>query len=113
MSDNPLPTVEDRVIETEYGRCIGHRAQWQGGQYCALLTNRGIVGCGAYDVACLEGFGQLVAIARGTPEHPLVYPEDLFDAKIVALTSHARRAGVREGMTGKEALRVLLELDAR
>lgn len=110
MSDNPLPTVEDRVIETAWGRCIGHRAQWEGGQYCALLTNRGIVGCGAYDVATLERFGQIVAVARGTPEHPLVYPEDLFDARIAAATRHARDAGIREGMTGSEALRVLLEL---
>jgi uncharacterized protein YunC (DUF1805 family) len=112
MVNNPLPLVEDRVIETEWGRCIGHRAQWNGGQYCALLTNQGIVGCGAYDVACLDTFGHIVAIARGTPEKPLVYPEDLFDKKIVAVTTHARKVGIREGMTGKEALRILLELDA-
>ena len=107
-----LPIVEDRVIQTDWGACVGHRAQWDGGQYCALLTNKGIVGCGAYDVACLETFGQRVAIARGTPEHPLVHPEDLFGARIVALTSPARDAGIREGMTGIEALRVLLELDS-
>jgi uncharacterized protein YunC (DUF1805 family) len=110
MNASPLPLVEDRVIETPWGRCIGHRAQWEGGQYCALLTHRGIVGCGAYDVECLDAFGQIVAVARGTPEKPLVHPEDLFDARIVALTSHAGRAGIRIGMTGREALRVLLTM---
>lgn len=111
MMNNPLPVVEDKVIETQWGRCVGHRAQWNGGQYCALITNRGIVGCGAYDVACLEKAGQLIAISRGTLEKPLVYPEDLFHAKIMDLTHPAREVGIREGMTGKEALRILLELD--
>ena len=111
MPENPLPLVENRVIETEFGRCVGHRAQWNGGQYCALITNRGIVGCGAYDVKCLEKAGQIVAISRGTLEAPLVHPEDLFDVRIMDLTSHASEAGIRIGMTGKEALRILLELD--
>jgi uncharacterized protein YunC (DUF1805 family) len=111
MSDNPLPLVENKVMETEWGRCIGHRAQWNGGQYCALLTHRGIVGCGAYDVDCLDQAGQIVAVSRGTREKPLVFPEDLLDARIMALTSHAQRAGIRQGMTGREALRILLELD--
>lgn len=113
MADNPLPLVENRVIQTASGRCIGHRAQWNGGQYCALITNRGIVGCGAYDVACLEKAGQIVAISRGTIEKPLVYPEDLFDAKIMDLTGPAREVGIREGMTGREALGILLGLDTK
>jgi len=112
MSDTPLPIVENKVVETEWGRCIGHRAQWNGGQYCALLTHRGIVGCGAYDVECLERAGQIVAVSRGTREKPLVYPEDLLEARIMALTSHARDVGIREGMTGREALRILLQLPA-
>ncbi len=112
MPTNPLPIVENKIIETEWGSCVGHRAQWDGGQYCALITNRGIVGCGAYDVACLDGAGQIVAISRGTREKPLVHPEELFDARILDLTSHARSVGIREGMTGSEALKILLELDA-
>ena len=113
MVNNPLPLVENRIIETEWGRCIGHRAQWNGGQYCALITNRGIVGCGAYDIGCLGKAGQIVAISRGTLEKPLVYPEDLFSARIMDLTDPAREVGIREGMKGREALRILLELDSK
>jgi uncharacterized protein YunC (DUF1805 family) len=107
-----LPTVENKVVETQWGQCIGHRAQWDGGQYCGLITNKGIVGCGAYDVACCERFGMIVAIARGTPQHPLVHPEDLFDAAIVDLTTQAARIGIQKGMAGKEALRILLQADS-
>jgi len=109
MSDPNLPTVEDKIIETPWGSCIGHRVQWPGGQYCGLLTHRGIVGCGAYDVRCMEEFGMLVAIAKGTPAKPLMYAEDLLDATIVDMTRQAAAAGIAKGMTGREALRVLLE----
>jgi uncharacterized protein YunC (DUF1805 family) len=108
MKNAKLPFVEARVIETQWGPVVGHSARWDNGQYCALITGRGIVGCGAYDVKCLEEFGQVVAIARGTPQNPLVAPEDLYEAQIVELTSHAERAGIRAGMTGRQALEVLL-----
>jgi hypothetical protein len=49
-----------------------------------------------------------VAIARGTPQQPLVEPEDLFDAKIVDATPKAQELGVRVGMTGREAVEILL-----
>jgi uncharacterized protein YunC (DUF1805 family) len=106
-----LPIVENEIIHTDHGPCIGHRAQWDGGQYCALLTNKGLVGCGAYDIDCMDQFGQKVAIARGTPEKPLTHPQDLFSAKIVGVTSHARRLGIEEGMTGLEALKILLQAE--
>ena len=47
-------------------------------------------------------------LARGTPQKPLVNPEDLFDARIVDATPQARALGVRLGMTGREAVEVLL-----
>jgi uncharacterized protein YunC (DUF1805 family) len=103
-----LPRITDRVIETPAGRAIGHAAKWEGGQYCALLTRKGLVGCGAYHVPTMEHFGQAVAIARGTPENPLVEPEDLFEARIVEATRQAQALGIRPGDTGLQALEKLL-----
>ena len=82
--------------------------RWHRGQYCVLLTEAGLVGCGIYDVKTAAEFGQAVAIARGTPQDPLVEPEDLFDAAIVDATPQAKALGVRLGMTGREAVEVLL-----
>ena len=53
-------------------------------------------------------FGQAVAIARGTPQNPLVNPEDLLDAKIVDATPQAKRPGITIGMPGREAVELLL-----
>lgn len=111
MKNNPLPTVENKIMETEWGRCIGHRAEWDGGMYCSIITNRGIIGCGAYDVVCLGAANHIVAISRGTKEHSYTYPEELLEAPIMDLTEDAYKVGIRKGMKGKEALKILLELD--
>ncbi|HLU46895.1 MAG TPA: DUF1805 domain-containing protein [Planctomycetota bacterium] len=107
--NEPLPRVVQRPMVFRNGAAIGISQRWHRGQYCSILTKAGIVGCGVYDMRTPSEFGQAIAIARGTPEHPLVEPEDLLDAKIVDATEPARRLGIREGMTGREAVEILLE----
>jgi uncharacterized protein YunC (DUF1805 family) len=107
MSD-ALPRTISRPIQFKNGCAIGISNRWQHGQYCVILTQAGLVGCGIYDVKTAGEFGQAVAIARGTPQQPLVDPEDLFDAKIVDATPRARELGVRIGMSGREAVELLL-----
>ena len=107
MSD-ALPRTTSRPLQFKNGCAIGISNRWQRGQYCSILTEAGIVGCGIYDVHTAGEFGQAVAIARGTPAQPLVEPEDLFDAKIVDATPQARALGIVNGMTGREAVEILL-----
>ena len=107
MSDS-LPRIISRPIQFKNGCAIGISNRWHKGQYCMILTQAGLVGCGIYDVKTAAEFGQAVAIARGTPQKPLVDPEDLFDAKIVDATPQAKELGVKIGMTGREAVELLL-----
>ena len=111
MSD-PLPRTISRPLQFRNGCAIGVSNRWRQGQYCTILTEAGLVGCGIYDVKTAAEFGQAVAIARGTPQKPLVDPEDLFDAKIVEATPQALALGVRVGMTGREAVELLLAASA-
>ena len=67
-----------------------------------------MVGCGIFDVHVASEFGMAVAIAKGTPANPLVEPEDLDQAKIVAVSEPARQLGITPGMTGEEALEKML-----
>ena len=106
--NDPLPRSIARPISFDNGCAIGISNRWRQGQYCTILTEAGLVGCGIYDVKTAGEFGQAIAIARGTPENPLVNPEDLFEAKIVDLTPHARDLGIQVGMTGREAVEILL-----
>ncbi|HEX5269666.1 MAG TPA: YunC family protein [Gemmataceae bacterium] len=112
MSD-ALPRTISRPIQFQNGCAIGISNRWQQGQYCTILTEAGLVGCGIYDVKTAAEFGQAVAIARGTPQKPLVNPEDLFDAKIVDATPKAKELGINVGMTGREAVELLLAASRR
>ena len=107
MSD-PLPRSISRPLQFKNGCAIGISNRWQKGQYCMILTEAGLVGCGIYDIKTAAEFGQAVAIARGTPQKPLVNPEDLFEARIVDATPQARKLGIEIGMTGREAVELLL-----
>lgn len=104
-----LPLATQREIDTPEGRALGISHRWVGGQYCALLTRSGLVGCGIYDLACANEFDFAFALAKGTPDNPLIEPEDLLPAKIVLVSERAKRLGIHVGMTGQDALARLLE----
>jgi uncharacterized protein YunC (DUF1805 family) len=106
--NDPLPRTISRPLQFANGCAIGISNRWHRGQYCTILTEAGLVGCGIYDVKTAAEFGQAVAIARGTPQRPLVDPEDLFEAKIVEATPQAKALGIQVGMTGREAVELLL-----
>lgn len=104
-----LPKAEHRQLDTPYGPAIGAAYEWETGQYCAIHTSRGVIGCGVYDIDCANEFNMAFAIAKGTPEHPLREPEDLFDATIVSVSTAASDLGISVGMKGLEALKRLLD----
>ncbi|MCH2062399.1 MAG: YunC family protein [Roseibacillus sp.] len=105
---NGLPEANQRILQTPHGSAVGASYHWKGGQYCAIHTSRGVVGCGIYDIACADEFGMAFALAKGTPENPLREPEDLYEATIVRVSEPARALNITEGMTGMEALARML-----
>ncbi len=108
MTD-PIPRTISRELQFQHGRAIGISNRWEKGQYCSILTPAGIVGCGIYDLQTPAEFDQAIAIAKGTPACPLVEPEDLFDARIVGITPKAAAYGIRVGLTGREAVELMLQ----
>lgn len=103
-----LPKITQRLMTFQGGTAIGLAQRWVGGQCCAIQTAAGIVGCGIYDLHTPAEFGQAIAIAKGTPAHPLAEPEDLLEAKIVGCTPKAEALGIQLGMSGKEAVEKML-----
>lgn len=103
-----LPLAQNRTLKFDGGEAIGSTYQWPGGQYCAIHTSQGLVGCGIYDIRSANEFNLAVAIARGTPAKPLREPEDLFGAKILEVSNAAEALGVAPGMTGREAVEKML-----
>lgn len=114
MNDNvnnttSLPRSTQRELVFQNGNAIGISNRWEQGQYCAVITKAGIVGCGIYDLKTAAEFSQAIAICKGTPSKPLVEPEDLFDSKIVGCTPKAESYGIQIGMTGREAVERMLQ----
>jgi uncharacterized protein YunC (DUF1805 family) len=112
MSDE-IPRTTNRRLQFENGEAIGMSHRWEKGQYCSILTDAGIVGCGIYDLKTAAEFDLAIAIAKGTPAMPLVEPEDLFSARIVGVTPKAESYGIRTGMTGREAVELMLHSAGR
>jgi uncharacterized protein YunC (DUF1805 family) len=105
---NPLPRSISTPMQFKNGSAIGISNRWHKGQYCVILTPAGLIGCGIYDMKTPAEFGQAIAIARGTPQHPLVDPEDLLEARIVDATPQAKAMGIQIGITGREAAELML-----
>ena len=110
-TENRLPQAEQRTLQTPHGAVIGSSFSWPGGQYCAIHTARGVLGCGIYDIGVANEFDMAFAIAKGTPENPLRVPEDLYDANVVAISDAAARLGITPGMTGLQALEQFLKAE--
>ena len=109
MPNDKLPIHETRELTFDNATAIGISNRWRGGQYCSILTEVGIVGCGIYDLETSAEFGQAIAIAKGTPQNPLVQPEDLYQAKIINVTPKAKDYGIEIGMSGRQAVEQLLQ----
>jgi len=109
----PLPKAQHRTLATPHGEVVGASYRWEGGQYCAIHTHRGVVGCGIYDIGVADEFGMAFALAKGTPEHPLLEPQDLYEARIVKVSQAAARMGITSGMTGLEAVARMLRSQAQ
>ncbi|GAB5402602.1 MAG: hypothetical protein Aurels2KO_08330 [Aureliella sp.] len=107
-SDLGLPQANRHVMQFRGGQAIGTGQLWSGGQYCSILTKAGVVGCGIYDLKTAAEFGQAIAIAKGTPDNPLVVPEDLLEARIVGTTPQAAALGIEIGDTGRTAVEKML-----
>ncbi|MSR56729.1 MAG: DUF1805 domain-containing protein [Planctomycetaceae bacterium] len=107
--NQPLPRTTNRPMKFDHGEAIGLSHRWDQGQYCSILTKAGIVGCGIYDLKTPAEFNQAIAIAKGTPANPLTEPEDLLTAKIVGVTPRAEAFGIKIGMTGREAVELMLQ----
>lgn len=106
-----LPRTTSRELSFENGTALGISNRWHRGQYCTIITKVGIVGCGIYDLKTPAEFDQAIAICKGTPAQPLTEPEDLFNSRIVGCTPKAESFGIRVGMTGREAVELMLKAE--
>lgn len=94
-------------LGTNNSSAMGLEVSWEGDQFVMIVAKKGLVSCGIIDCALMEKFEAAIAVARGTPEKPLVTADDLLSAQIVEVTKKAAEFGIKTGMKGVEALEKL------
>lgn len=72
-----------------------------------VVTKRGMIGCGAFDVAALDKFDYPAARVKPTRGSSISNLEDLLFGEIKDANGEAAKLGVEVGMSGKDALDLL------
>jgi len=73
----------------------------------AVITDLGMVGCGAFDVAALDSFAVPAAKVRPAARDSIASIEDLMEGVVKEANSSAEKLGLRPGLKGREALELL------
>jgi uncharacterized protein YunC (DUF1805 family) len=73
----------------------------------SVVTDMGMVGCGAFDVAALNNFSYPAAKVRPSKGDSIASIEDLMAGIVKEVNPAAERLGLKAGITGREALEML------
>ena len=69
-----------------------------------VVTDVGMVGCGAFDVMALDNFGYPAARVKSTSGNPIATIDDLLTGVVKGVNTEATKLGINIGMSGIEAL---------
>ena len=72
-----------------------------------VVTDVGMVGCGAYDLQALNNFGYPAAKVRPAHGSSIATIDDLLAGIIKEVNPAAEKLGLKIGITGREALELL------
>ena len=72
-----------------------------------VVTDVGMVGCGAFDVAALNNFGYPAAKVRSGNSCSISTIEDLLQGIVKEVNPSAEKLGLKVGITGRDALELL------
>jgi len=73
----------------------------------AVITDTGLVGCGAFDVAALDSFSYPAAKVRPAHGPSIVNTDDIMTGIVKETNRTAMSRGIKNGMTGRQALELL------
>jgi uncharacterized protein YunC (DUF1805 family) len=94
---------QNDIVETRtIGAWTGVRVSVGKAPLIVISAKKGFVMCGYLNIETAEKLGDAACMVRGVSTF-----EDVLSAKVAAASSKAKELGVKEGMSGKEALFML------
>jgi uncharacterized protein YunC (DUF1805 family) len=90
-------------IQIGNGTAMGIKVEMKTAPLLVITARRGFVMCGYLNMEATEKLGDIAARVSGVKTF-----EDVLSAKVNAASSAAAELGIKEGMTGREALERML-----
>lgn len=72
-----------------------------------IVTDVGMAGCGAFDIAALDLFDYPAVSVKATGKVLISTIQDLLNGEVKEVNSQAAKLGIVIGMSGKEALNLM------
>ncbi len=94
--------IETREIKIRTCTVLGVKVELPGAPLLLLVAPKGYVMCGYLSIETAEKLVQAAAVVTGVKTF-----EDVLNAKIVRATTKAKELGIRDGMLGREALKLM------
>jgi len=86
----------------EIENSTGIRIEMQNAPLLLLIADKGFIMCGYLNIEAAEKIGDCACVVRGVRTF-----EDVLNAEILAATTKAKELGIIEGMSGREALKLM------
>ncbi len=114
VSAEPAQTVPQaagktvhQVVQLTNKQADGYVVPFRNVKIVCVITDVGMVGCGAFDVVALDSFACPAARVKSSTGHPIATVDDLLDGTVKEANAEASKLGIKVGMTGREALDLL------
>jgi uncharacterized protein YunC (DUF1805 family) len=99
--------MEHKKVSLKYKEADGYIVPLGPVNLVMIITDIGILGCGAFDVAALEKYDYPAARVKSESGLPIATLDDLQEGIVKDANSAAGILGITAGMKGKEALDLL------
>ncbi|CEG11786.1 conserved hypothetical protein [groundwater metagenome] len=84
------------------GKSTGIKIDMGNANLLLIKADKGFIMCGYLDMETAEKLKDAACIVKGVKNF-----DDMLNGKIVKVTTNARELGIKEGMSGKDALKIL------
>lgn len=99
--------MQEETITLRYSRAPGFVIPLGPVNLVFVVARKGMVGCGAFDVAALGNFGYPAARVRPVHHDAIRTLDDLLAGEVKEANPAAGELGVVPGMSGRDALDIL------
>jgi uncharacterized protein YunC (DUF1805 family) len=98
--------MRSQVIPLQNGEAMGYVLNLGNAPLLIIQVKHGYVMCGYLNMAAANKLGDIAGRVIGVKTF-----EDVLNAKIIEVSDKARQQGLKEGMSGKDFLKALLQGD--